>query len=120
SALSLEEKRKVLDISEIALGGVLRARKGEGHVFCTSADDEALFGKMTDDDLHEVLELARLSRLTTNEADPRKSISMFRQIVARAPFDSIALISIGVLHFNLGDRRSATRYLEKSPADRPG
>jgi tetratricopeptide (TPR) repeat protein len=118
-ALSLEERRTVLDTSEFVFRGVLRERAGELKVVHSSPEFAALISRLTDDDLVEAAELARLSQLAHHEPDLEKSIALYQQIVERAPFDSISLMSIGVQYRRLGQRRLAVRYLERALATDP-
>lgn len=111
--LSLEEKRKALDLNEFYLQSILKARKGQLQI--VNVDTDAGFvDRMTEDDIMEAIELARLSRKATDTTDHREAIRIFEQIVAKAPFDSISMMSIGVRYANLGDGRKAVDYLEKA------
>jgi tetratricopeptide (TPR) repeat protein len=111
--LSLEEKRRVLDLNEFYLQSTLSARRGRVNVVDAGMNSEFV-DRMTDQEIMEAIELARLSREATDATDHRKAIRIFEQIVAKAPFDSISMMSIGVHYAGLGDGRKAVSYLEKA------
>lgn len=111
--LSLNEKRKVLDMNTFYLQSVLSSRKGQVQVVNVDMDADFV-NKMTDDEILEAIELARLSQKATDASDHKEAIRIFEQIIAKAPFDSVSMMSIGVRYANLGDGRKAVQYLEKA------
>ncbi len=114
--LTLEEKRKVLDLSEFYLRSVLDAKSGRAKVHEIDTGTEYV-QKMTDDDIKEAIELARLQRkatAATEAGNHRGAIRIYEQICAKAPFDSISMMSIGIHYAHLGDGPKAVRYLEKA------
>jgi len=70
--------------------------------------------KMSDDEIMAAMELIRLCQKATNATDPRESIRIYEKIIAKAPFDSISMLSIGVCYANLGDGRKAVSYVERA------
>lgn len=114
--LTLEEKRKVLDLSEFYFQSVLDARSGRARVHEIDTETEFV-QEMTDDDIEEAMELAGLqqkARAATEAGNHREAIRIYEQICAKAPFDSISMMSIGVHYAYLGDGPKAVQYLEKA------
>ena len=118
SALSPAEKRKALDLNEVVLQSILAARNGANII--NVAPGAEFVEKMTDDEIRQAIELGALSRKATNTTDDSDAIRIFEQVIARAPFDSISLMSAGVRYANLGDGHKAIAYLEKALKSDPG
>lgn len=117
-SLTLEEKRKVLDLNEIFFQSILARRKGKAMVLNIDMNVDFVT-KMSDDDILEAIELSRLSQKAIRATRPKEALRLFEQIVAKAPFDSISMMSIGVLHARLGNKQKAFSYLEKALASDP-
>ena len=112
--LSLDEKRKLLDLTEWYLQSVLSARKG-GEAKLVNVGVEADFvEKLSDDEIREAIELSRLTQKASTADNPKEALRLFKQIVDRVPFDSISMLSIGVCYANLGQGRKAVSYVEKA------
>jgi len=111
--LSLEEKRRLLNLTELYLQGVLSARKGQVKVINVGVKADFL-DKLDDDEIMEAIELARLSQKGEKATNPQEALRIFKQIVKKAPFDSISMLSIGVCYANLGDGRKAVSFVEKA------
>jgi len=111
--LSLEEKRRLLNLSESSLQMVLSSREAQFTLVDAGMNIKFL-EKMSDDEIMAAMELIRLCQKATNAADPRESIRIYEKIIAKAPFDSISMLSIGVCYANLGDGRKAVSYVERA------
>ena len=114
--LTPEEKRAALDLDDFFLRAVLDARRAKARLAANTAALR-LAAKMSDEDLARALELVNLNRQAqqaSSRGDHRAAVACFEKVVAEAPFDSIALMSLGVQYAFLGDRARAIEYLERA------
>jgi len=111
--LTIEEKRKVLDLQQWYLVSVLSARKGQLKIVNVGVEYPFL-DRLSDTEIEEAIGLIRLCQKATNASDPKESIRIYEQIIKKAPFDSISMLSIGVCYANLGNGRKAISYVEKA------
>ncbi|WP_062992061.1 tetratricopeptide repeat protein [Nocardia anaemiae] len=116
-ALTLEEKRWLLDYGPIGLGMALKARKGEMNVRGFGVN---LLERLSDNELNEAFVLTYLSQLARVQSESVKSIGILQYVFRHVPFDAVSLMNIGALYSDVGDRRTAVAYLEKSLELDPG
>ena len=112
--LSLEEKRQVLNLNEWYLSTVLSARQGKPISVINLGVDYDFLERMSDSEIEEALELIRLCAKAGAATDPKESIRLYKKIIAKAPFDSISMLSIGVCYANLGKGKKAVKYVEEA------
>ena len=113
--LTHEEKREVLDLNDFYLQSVLDARKGEVRLV-DSGTNGRLVAKLSEDDIKQAIQIVRLQKKALAAAEAgnrREAIKLFEAIIAKAPFDSISMMSIGVQYAQLQDGRKAVQYLER-------
>ena len=111
--LALEEKRKLLALSPLYLESIRSGRSGTGKVVNLDSDEDFI-NRMTDNELVEAIDLTRLARDASSLGDHKEAIRVLEQIVAKAPFDSISIMSIGTRYGMLGNRHKAVQYIEKA------
>jgi len=105
AGLSLPDKRRLLALNPLYLQGWLAKTSGtEIDIVEFGQGDESdadLMRKLSLEELEEAIEIRRLSDEATAAADRRDhsaAIAAFEQVVKRAPWDSIAVMSIGANH----------------------
>jgi tetratricopeptide (TPR) repeat protein len=111
--LTLEEKRTLINLNEWYLEGVLSSREGKTEIVDTEQKYDFI-EKLDDEEIKEALELLRLSAEGERASNPKDALKIFQKLAKRAPFDSIALLSIGVCYANLGNGKEAVSYVEKA------
>jgi tetratricopeptide (TPR) repeat protein len=112
SQLSLEEKQRALELNETQLLMIQNARQLATNV--PIPEIPSFVDKMTDSDIMEAIQLSRLVHMATEIKNHQQAITLFEQILIRAPFDSTSMMSIGVRYANLGDAKKAIDHLEKA------
>ena len=120
--LTLDEKRQALELDDFYLQSILDARQGKARVMEVGTDT-GFVKKMTDADLRQAIEIVRLQKRAKTAGDTgrhREAIDLYEQIVRKVPFDSIALMSLGVQYAYLREGRKAVHYLEKALKADPG
>jgi Flp pilus assembly protein TadD len=78
---------------------------------------QEFLSKLSEDDVKQAFDIVRLGKkalVEANAGNRREAIKLFESILAKAPFDSISMMSIGVQYAHLGNRKKAVRYLEKA------
>ncbi len=112
--LSLEEKRQLLNLSSWYLSSILSSRKGEPIQVINVGVDYGFLDRLTDSEIEEALRLIELCHQAEIASNPNESIRLYQQILSVAPFDSIAMLSIGVCYANLGNAKKAIYYVEEA------
>jgi tetratricopeptide (TPR) repeat protein len=110
SQLSQAEKQQALDLNESQLWMLKDARQRGTKI----PEAPSFVDKMTDSDVLEAIQLAGMARRATETSNHQQAIILFEQILVRAPFDAISMMSIGVRYADLGDAEKAIDHLEKA------
>jgi tetratricopeptide (TPR) repeat protein len=116
SGLTDEEKRKALDLDEFYLQSVLEGRRGKVKVV-EHGTDNAFVDKLTEQDIQEAIQIVRLQKKAITASDAsnhREAVRLYEQIIAKTPFDSISLMSLGVQHAFLRECHKAVSYLKRA------
>jgi tetratricopeptide (TPR) repeat protein len=114
--LSDDEKRRALDLDDFYLQSVLDARKGKARVVAVGLDTRFV-ERLTEEDIKTAIDIMRLQKkaIAASEAGRhREAITNFEKIIAKAPFDCISMMSIGVQYAYLQDSCRAVEYLKRA------
>jgi tetratricopeptide (TPR) repeat protein len=114
--LTLDEKRRALDLDDDYWQSILDARKGKTKVVEVGTDT-GFVSKLSDGDIRQAIEVVRLQKKATAASaagNHKEAIKRFEAIVAKAPFDSISMMSLGVQYAYLRDGGKAVQCLKRA------
>ena len=80
--------------------------------------DDDLVGRMSDAELDALIEIKELNRQADATSGPT-AIKLYKQILKRAPWDEIAMMSIGVEYAQAGQFPTAISWLERAAKANP-
>lgn len=117
--LSDDQKRTMLDLGRGYLLFALQSRKTGARSMDLSSDSPAkqLVADLTDEQLEWLVDVANIEQEATNvgnSGDHSKAIDLLERVVEKAPWNSIALMSLGVQHAFQGNGKKAIELLEQA------
>lgn len=117
--LSADQKRSILDLGRGYLLFALQGRKTGARSMDMSPDSPAkkLVGDLSDEQLEWLVDVANMEQEATNAGNSgnhSRSIELFEKVVEKAPWNSIALMSLGVQHAMQRNGKRAIELLEQA------
>jgi tetratricopeptide (TPR) repeat protein len=117
--LSDDQKRSVLDLGRGYLLFALQGRKTNARSMDMSSDSPAkkIVSDLTDEQLEWLVDVANMEQEATNAGNSGNhshAIKLFEKVVEKAPWNSIALMSLGVQHAFQRNGKKAIELLEQA------